>query len=225
MVLARFILLVVSLTVAWATPAAARTVASRFIPVGSASAMPRGFVELCQAQPRVCATLADGPSAASRRSAALSDTRNALDTRAPLGGDAPVLAPDDLDDAERMRLLKRVDAAINAHVRQQSDRALYGVGELWRPSGSGRDAAGDCEDLAIQKRLDLIAAGFAPARLFFAIVYRTDIGLHAVLVARLDNGDVVLDSRSNFIEPWSSTRYAWLVAEYPGNPMRWYMTG
>lgn len=138
---------------------------------------------------------------------------------------APLPTPGDQDDIGRMRLLRRVDAAINARVRQQSDRSSYGVGELWRPSGSGRNASGDCEDLAIQKRLDLIAAGFAPARLFFAIVYRSDIGLHTVLVARLDAGDVVLDSRSNFIEPWASTRYAWLVAEYPGNPKRWYMTG
>lgn len=206
-------------------PTAAKAAGPRFIPVGAASPMPRAFIELCQARPGVCTTLAGALPPAPRRSAAQSDAPDETGGGASFLTPAPAPAQDDRNDAERMRLLKRIDASINAHVRQQSDQSLYGVPELWRPSGSGRNASGDCEDLAIQKRLDLIAAGFAPARLFFAIVYRTDIGLHTVLIARLDAGDVVLDSRSNFIEPWSSTRYAWLVAEYPGKPTRWYMTG
>ena len=118
-------------------------------------------------------------------------------------------------------LLRRVNDRVNARVHQQSDLATYGVPELWRPSGDRAKSAGDCEDLALEKRVELIAADFPPERLFLAVVYRSDIGLHTVLVARLDEGDVVLDSRVGFIERWSRAGYSWLSAEAPGEPMVW----
>ncbi|MET3825362.1 putative transglutaminase-like cysteine proteinase [Sphingomonas sp. PvP055] len=169
-----------------------------FVSFGAATAMPTGLDELCRSQPAVCATMAGAGNAML--------TATATDPEA---------------DRARLRLLKRVDATINAHVRQQSDRASYGVGDLWRPSGVGRNAVGDCEDLAIQKRLELLQAGFPPERLFLAIVYRTDLGLHTVLVARLDGGDMVLDSRSSFIASWARTPYQWVIAEQPGSPTQW----
>jgi len=46
-----------------------------------------------------------------------------------------------------------------------------------------------------------------------------------VLVARLDSGDVVLDSRSAFIELWSRTHYSWLSVETPGAPSQWREIG
>jgi predicted transglutaminase-like cysteine proteinase len=122
---------------------------------------------------------------------------------------------------EWSRLLRRVNDRVNARVHQQSDLATYGVPELWRPSGDGPRAAGDCEDLALEKRVELIAADFPPERLFLAVVYRSDVGLHTVLVARLDEGDVVLDSRVGFIEHWSRAGYSWLSVEAPGQPMVW----
>lgn len=218
--MARLGWLVLGMVVACATPGMAKPVAPRFVPTGTIAEIPRGFAELCAAEPTVCGVMA-GHAPALAQDATLGRISSGS-IPADTAQDAGIAAPGLDGDRARMRLLKHVDGMINAHVRQQSDRLLYGVGELWRPSGSGRNAAGDCEDLAIQKRLDLIAAGFPPARLFFGIVYRSDIGLHTVLLARLDAGDVVLDSRSNFIEPWSDTRYEWLVSEQPGNPSRWY---
>ena len=118
-------------------------------------------------------------------------------------------------------LLKRVNARVNANVSQQSDERIYGRAELWRPSGDDRRAAGDCEDIAIQKRLELIDAKFPADRLFFAVVYRSGVGLHTVLVARLDDGDVVLDSRVNYIQKWSSTGYSWVSVQSPTAPSVW----
>jgi len=192
---AGFLWLLLAVLAVGTTSAAANPAAQPFIPSGPATDMPTGLAELCRAQPAVCDRLATTPATSTNR-------------------------PDETDKA-RLQLLKRIDGMVNAHVRQQSDRQIYGVGELWRPSGSGRNAVGDCEDLAIQKRLDLIDAGFPPERLFFAIVYRSGIGLHTVLVARLDAGDMVLDSRSRFVEPWQDTRYQWLIAERPGMPTQW----
>lgn len=133
----------------------------------------------------------------------------------------PVFHDDEAGKSNLLELLAHVNKHVNGHVRQQSDIATYGVGELWRPSGDGPRAAGDCEDLAIEKRLQLIAAHFPPENLFFAVVYGTNIGLHTVLIARLGNGDVVLDSRTPYIEPWTRSGYKWLAIEKPGDPQVW----
>lgn len=119
------------------------------------------------------------------------------------------------------KLLRRVNGRVNARVHQQSDLATYGVAELWRPSGDAPGAVGDCEDLALQKRVELIASHFPADRLFLAVVYREGVGLHTVLVARLNEGDVVLDSRVDFIEPWHRAGYSWLSVETPGEPQVW----
>jgi predicted transglutaminase-like cysteine proteinase len=194
---ARLLWLFLAFLAVGANSATAKPVTQPFIPSGPAADMPTGLAELCRAQPAVCNRLATTPATLAN-------------------------GPDETEtDKARLQLLKRIDGMVNAHVRQQSDRQIYGVGELWRPSGSGRNAVGDCEDLAIQKRLDLIDAGFPPERLFFAVVYRSGVGLHTVLVARLDAGDMVLDSRSRFVEPWQDTRYQWLIVERPGMPTQW----
>ncbi len=138
-------------------------------------------------------------------------------------GVKPVAAPEKLVDQSALwhKLLARVNAHVNARVYQQSDLATYGVPELWRPSGAGSGAVGDCEDLALEKRVELLASHFPPERLFLAVVYRRDAGLHTVLVARLEGGDVLLDSRVDFIEPWDRAGYNWVSVEAPGRPAEW----
>ena len=149
---------------------------------------------------------------------------SALATEPPVSASAQI--PENLGADERAdrSLLARVNNHVNGRVHQQSDMASYGVPELWRPSGDGPHAVGDCEDLAIEKRIELIAAHFPADRLFFAVVYASGVGLHTVLVARLDSGDVVLDSRSAFIQPWSRTPYSWLSIEAPGAPLQWHQS-
>jgi len=127
----------------------------------------------------------------------------------------------DPDDQELAKILAKINKHVNEHVHQKSDMATYGVPELWRPAGDGPHAVGDCEDLAIEKRIELISAHFPPERLFFAVVFAANVGLHTVLVARLDRGDVVLDSRTPYIEPWERSPYLWLAIEKPGQPQVW----
>ncbi|MEJ2036830.1 MAG: transglutaminase-like cysteine peptidase, partial [Maritimibacter sp.] len=90
------------------------------------------------------------------------------------------------------------------------------------PSGVGRSAIGDCEDIALQKRLMLINADFPADRLFFAVVFSTRLGLHTVLIARLDRGDYVLDSASGAIREWQDVSYSWLRIQSPSAPRQWY---
>jgi predicted transglutaminase-like cysteine proteinase len=126
-----------------------------------------------------------------------------------------------LDERQMGALIAKINARVNHKVHQALDMRTYGRDDVWRPSGTGAGAVGDCEDLALEKRLQLIAAGFPPERLFMAIVFRPEVGLHAVLVARLPGGDRVLDSRVDYIQRWSQAGYAWLSLEQPGAPDRW----
>ena len=121
----------------------------------------------------------------------------------------------------RLRMLESVDRYVNGNVRQATDMEVYGVEEYWNRSGVGRGARGDCEDIAIEKRLELIDQGYPPSDLVYAVVYRRDIGLHAVLVAHTELGDLVLDSLSSQIVLWNHAPYTWVKRQSVDDPSVW----
>lgn len=173
-------------------------VQSATLTAGEAVEAPRGFVEMCQENAQLC-----GLQKASYQAPG-------IDWGA--------------DTAASMRLLNIVNRKVNREVNQVSDRMSVGVDERWnRPIETRSGLKGDCEDIAIEKRERLVAAGFPEHDLFFAVVYRRDIGLHAVLVARTAAGDMVLDSRSPWIVEWAKAPYVWVKRQDPGSPMTWAM--
>jgi predicted transglutaminase-like cysteine proteinase len=176
-----------------AAPASAHPRAFRTLAMmeGIAVDPPRGYVTMCAQDRGLCAAL------------------SATD-------EADIASTD-----QRLRLLRQVNRFVNQHVRQASDEETVGEPDVWRRPGVGRSAAGDCEDLAIEKRLRLIAAGYPPADLYFAVGLARGLGMHAVLVARTAQGDVVLDSLSPAILLWSDTPYIWVSRQAPGKPDRW----
>lgn len=123
-------------------------------------------------------------------------------------------------DAEA-RLLQSVNKLVNGRVVQRSDMQIYATDEKWQRSGIGSQAQGDCEDLAIEKRYQLVAQGYDPARLSFAVVFSPQTGLHTVLVARTDDGDMVLDSATPWVRRVDQTSYSWVSIQSPENGMRW----
>ena len=128
-----------------------------------------------------------------------------------------------LGDAKAVRtLLKAINHRVNGRVFQRTDQEIYGVGEFWTRPGTERGAQGDCEDLALEKRLELIAAGFPPERLAFGVVFIPRLGLHTVLIARTEQGDAVLDSRTPHLTSWEDTGYIWLAMQSWEDPMRWH---
>jgi predicted transglutaminase-like cysteine proteinase len=135
-------------------------------------------------------------------------------------GDAPKY-----DDRGAMRLLQQINHRVNHNVRQISDLRRYGVDELWRPAGSGPDAEGDCEDIALEKRNELIRAGMPSTAVFLATVYVRGIGLHTVALARLPEGDFVLDSIAPEVTRWDRISYIWLRIQSPDRPMEWHRLG
>lgn len=127
-----------------------------------------------------------------------------------------------LGDKAMWSMLRDVNRIVNRRVLQVNDIDLFGEAEHWQRAGTGPNAAGDCEDIAIEKRFELIAAGFPKDRLFFAVAYIPSVGLHTVLVARTGKGDVVLDNRTGAIRRWNATPYTWLGIQSVANPMIWH---
>jgi predicted transglutaminase-like cysteine proteinase len=129
-------------------------------------------------------------------------------------------APESLS-AGSLKLLRRVNADVNRHVVQAEDLETTGMEDRWqRPNG-----VGDCEDLAIEKRARLIEQGFPADRLFLAVAFRRGFGLHTLLIARLDDGDRVLDSLSPHVMPWGKVGYRWLRQQSPVDPLVWRRVG
>jgi predicted transglutaminase-like cysteine proteinase len=122
------------------------------------------------------------------------------------------------------RVLRRINSRVNRSVRQISDADQFGQSDVWRPTGLTHTAAGDCEDFALEKQAALIAAGVPANALRLAVGYSRRAGLHTVLIARTWRGDVVLDSRTSAIRPWSRTPYVWLTVQSASDPRRWYST-
>ncbi len=90
-------------------------------------------------------------------------------------------------------------------------------GDVWSPNA----AAGDCEDYALAKRQNLIARGWAPSQLLIAVVEEPSQGAHAVLIARTDQGDLVLDNLTDEILPWTDTRLTFVSRQSEKLPAMW----
>lgn len=177
-----------------AAAAQAQPVSAAFMDVGDQMAAPSGFSDYC--------------------------ARTVECVAAP--SDRPTLVVE-LDRGKR-KLLEAVNRGVNGAIVATSDQVVYGVAEVWNDplAHPGRGfARGDCEDFALAKRDRLVAAGWPPEAMFLAVVYHPALGLHAVLVVRTSEGDLVLDSRSPYIDLWSATGYVWVERQVNATSAAW----
>lgn len=129
--------------------------------------------------------------------------------------------PAEMSADDERKLLQRINLRVNRIVRQATDLSIYGREEVWQRSGADQGAAGDCEDMALEKQAELIAAGFPKSRLSLAVVYAPIVGLHTILVARTRDGDQVLDSRSPYLRAWWKSGYSWLSVQSFAGSKSW----
>ncbi|WP_423068019.1 transglutaminase-like cysteine peptidase [Devosia sp. CN2-171] len=106
---------------------------------------------------------------------------------------------------------------INAAVVPVSDQDLYRVSEYW----AYPDGYGDCEDFALAKRKELIARGWNPSTLLMTVVRQPNGEGHAVLMARTDRGDLVLDNQNGQILLWNQTEYTYLKRQSQADAGKW----
>ena len=233
---ARSWMLPVALALATISPADARERVA-FMPGGMTADAPLGFVEMCRRDAALCLAglrrRAPAPDCApaprmttvawhswtAQACGSPSFARAAPRAMMIAGAPAARAATRSVKRTAEYRLAWRVNAAVNRQVVQTTDMARTGIdGDLWERPAAGQ---GDCEDLAIEKRMRLVEAGFPADRLFYAVAYKRGFGLHTLLIAQLDDGDWVLDSLSPRLRHWSDVRYAWLRRQSTDNPMTW----
>ena len=118
---------------------------------------------------------------------------------------------------ERWRLAYRVNSLINAQVAPLSDKELYGESEYWAYPAD----AGDCEDYALLKQRYLERLGFARSALLLTVVLDEKQEGHALLTIVTDQGDFILDNRTNQIRSWNSTGYTFLKRQSRQDPRKW----
>lgn len=131
----------------------------------------------------------------------------------------------DMDAAQESAFVKSINSEVNRAIRPMADYQTAGTDERWDRPGRGKYLVGDCEDFAIEKRMRLIEAGFAPDKLFYSVAYVKGYGMHIVLIARLQSGDVVLDNISPHVLPWTKVKYSWLRIQSTRDPMEWHRVG
>jgi len=128
------------------------------------------------------------------------------------------------DRALRVRLtpalwnqLLAVNAKVNHDIKPATDMEVYGREEWWTyPVDEG-----DCEDIALLKRRDLIEDGWPVGALLMTVVKRANGEGHAVLTVLTDRGDLVLDNLDGRVRLWSDTPYTFVKRQSEFNSGQW----
>jgi len=123
-------------------------------------------------------------------------------------------------DRYRWQELVLVNTLVNLQIRYESE--LPGE-DIWQDDVS--ITAGDCEDYALVKRRLLVAKGWPAGALSIAIgrASKHDRVLHAVLIARTDKGDFVLNNQHDEVGLWNTVHfYHWYLREASDVSAQWY---
>lgn len=119
--------------------------------------------------------------------------------------------------AAKWQQLVDVNNGFNASIHPETDEDLYHVAEFW----TYPDGAGDCEDIALAKRRQLIEDGWDQSTLLMAVVREGNGEGHAVLMVRTDRGDLVLDNQDGRVRVWSDTPYQFIKRQSQADAGKW----
>ncbi len=119
--------------------------------------------------------------------------------------------------------LVAVNAEVNRDIKEATDEQIYGRPEWWAyPDKIGE---GDCEDLVLLKRRDLIKEGWPTGALLITVVRQKNGDGHAVLTVLTDRGDLVLDNLNPRVLVWDRTDYAYLKRQSEYDSGQWVSIG
>ncbi|MDR3475813.1 MAG: transglutaminase-like cysteine peptidase [Devosia sp.] len=118
---------------------------------------------------------------------------------------------------DNWKQLLEVNSYFNTSIVPETDMQLYHVAEYWTyPHGYG-----DCEDIALAKRKQLIEAGWPASALLMTVAKLADGEGHAVLMVRTDRGDLILDNQDSTIRDWRNSPYHFLKRQSQDNAGQW----
>ncbi len=121
-----------------------------------------------------------------------------------------------LDNSSWMELLN-VNHSVNRAVSPVTDMDYYNTEEYWTLP----DGYGDCEDYVLLKRRKLLEQGWPSSALLITVVFDENSEGHAILIARTDRGDFVLDNKTPTVEPWYATPYRYVKRQSERDPQQW----
>lgn len=117
--------------------------------------------------------------------------------------------------------LLSVNSYFNTSIVPETDQQLYHVAEFWTyPHGFG-----DCEDIALAKRRQLIEDGWPASTLLMTVAKEGDGEGHAVLMVRTDRGDLILDNQDSTVRDWRDSPYHFLKRQSQANAGEWVGIG
>ena len=114
--------------------------------------------------------------------------------------------------------LAAVNARVNLAITPATDEEVYGREEVWAYPDRG---LGDCEDVVLLKRRDLIAKGWPVGALLITVVRQPNGDGHAVLTVLTDRGDLILDNLQPRILVWTDTDYEYVKRQSELNSGQW----
>ncbi|PZO80502.1 MAG: transglutaminase [Mesorhizobium amorphae] len=110
-----------------------------------------------------------------------------------------------------------VNNRINAEITPMTDMEMWGREEFW----SYPDGRGDCEDYVLEKQRALMALGLPASSLLITVVRQPNGDGHAVLTARTDRGDFILDNLEPRVLGWLETDYTFLKRQSERSASAW----
>lgn len=119
---------------------------------------------------------------------------------------------------ERRAELNEVNARVNKNIFPQAQNTTAGT-EKWMISPE----AGDCGDYVVTKRHKLLARGWPSGTLLLTEVALRSGEHHLVLIARTNEGDLVLDNLKQTVRTVVEAEldYKWVRIESFDNPQFW----
>jgi predicted transglutaminase-like cysteine proteinase len=117
--------------------------------------------------------------------------------------------------------LQEVNTLVNRIVMPATDKEFYQTEEVWALP----ETYGDCEDYVLLKRKWLTERGWSTGSLLVTVVFDEIGDGHAVLLARTNRGDFVLDNKTDEIRMWHQTAYRFVKRQSATDPNRWVSLG
>ncbi len=118
--------------------------------------------------------------------------------------------------------LQRINLSVNTRIKPMTDMDHWGVVERWNYPDDGY---GDCEDYALEKRKELMRAGWPREALLMTVVRDQNGDGHAVLTVKTDKGEYILDNQRDDVRLWSDTGYRFVKRQSQSDPNVWVALG
>lgn len=126
-------------------------------------------------------------------------------------------------DHDHWAQLQRINSLVNHEIQGVGDNDHYGIYKLgiinwWTYPDDG---AGNCNDYVLLKKKLLVEAGWPRSALLLTVVLDTHNEGHLVLMARTNDGDLILDNLTETIKTWNGTGYTFIKRQTADNPNNW----